>query len=208
MTGGVTASARALERYYRFHARIYDATRWSFLFGRADLVKRVAVLHTPTNILEIGCGTGRNLVRLARRFPHARLTGLDLSADMLARARRCLALHGDRLALLHQPYIQPLNRERRFDLILFSYCLSMINPGWEQVIASARQDLAANGLIAVVDFHDTAWPLFQRWMGANHVRMEGQLLPELQTRFQFRDSQVRRAYGGAWRYFHFIGTAG
>ncbi len=195
-----------LERYYRWHARIYDATRWSFLFGRTGLAERVATLRTPENILEIGCGTGRNLARLARRFPQARLTGLDLSADMLARARRGLESFGDRVELAHQAYTRPLHDEPRFDLIVLSYCLSMIDPGWEQVIASARQDLRPRGLIAVVDFHDSNRPTFQRWMGVNHVRMEGHLLPELRARFQPLDSAVHRAYGGLWRYFHFVGA--
>jgi S-adenosylmethionine-diacylgycerolhomoserine-N-methlytransferase len=205
----VTASAeseQALARYYRFHARIYDATRWSFLFGRAGLMERVAALREPAAILEIGCGTGRNLAQLARRFPNARLTGLDLSADMLTRARRTLEPFGERITLLQQAYAQPLDAAPRFDLIALSYCLSMINPGYDQVIASARQDLLPNGLIAVVDFHDSDWPAFRRWMGANHVRMDAHLLPELRAKFQPLDSAVSRAYGGIWRYFHFIGA--
>lgn len=204
-TAGVRPDG-TLERYYRWHARIYDSTRWSFLFGRTDLVERVAALQAPESILEIGCGTGRNLARLARRFPQARLTGMDLSAAMLARARRGLESFGGRIELLHQAYAGPLHDQPRFDLIVLSYCLSMINPGWERVIASARQDLRPRGLIAVVDFHDSDWPAFRRWMGVNHVRMEGHLLPELRARFQPLDSAVHRAYGGLWRYFYFVGT--
>lgn len=206
MTADAVSSDRALERYYRLHARIYDITRWSFLFGRADLIERIAALRTPMNILEIGCGTGRNLARLAQRFPNARLTGLDLSADMLVRARRLLEPFSDRMTLRHQAYAQPLSESSHFDLIVFSYCLSMINPGWESVLASAQHDLQANGLIAVLDFHDSNWPMFQRWMGVNHVRMDGHLLPELQARFRPMDSATHRAYGGVWRYFHCIGV--
>ncbi|HQC71300.1 MAG TPA: class I SAM-dependent methyltransferase [Candidatus Competibacteraceae bacterium] len=201
-----TTTEQTLARYYRLHARLYDATRWSFLFGRSDLQARIAALRSPQRILEIGCGTGRNLARLAHCFPAAQLIGLDLSADMLARARTHLRQHRSRVILRQQIYSQPLAPAPGFDLIVLSYCLSMINPGWEQVIRSARQDLMADGLMAVVDFHDTRWPAFRRWMAVNHVRMEGQLLPELQTHFQPLDSAVRRAYGGAWRYLRFIGT--
>ncbi|MDG4553234.1 MAG: methyltransferase domain-containing protein [Candidatus Competibacter sp.] len=203
-----TAPDRALEGYYRFHARIYDATRWSFLFGRTDLIERVAARRIPNRILEIGCGTGRNLERMARRFPQAQLTGLDLSADMLARARCRLAPHVGRVTLLHQPYAGPLERRPGFDLIVLSYCLSMIDPGWEAVIASTRQDLVTDGLIAVVDFHDSDRPAFRRWMRVNHVRMTGQLPPELHACFRALDSGIHPAYGGLWRYFHFIGTPG
>ena len=79
-----------LEKYYRFHSRIYDATRWIFLFGRDRLVKEIAASFQPTRILEIGCGTGKNLVRLREMFPGVDLTGLDLSQDMLEVARKKL----------------------------------------------------------------------------------------------------------------------
>ncbi|MGB4876086.1 MAG: class I SAM-dependent methyltransferase, partial [Candidatus Competibacter sp.] len=76
--------AAALTRYYRWHAPLYDATRWSFLFGRAALIRGIALHRRPRRILEVGCGTGANLLRLSRWFPDADITGLDLSADMLA----------------------------------------------------------------------------------------------------------------------------
>ena len=198
-----------LSRYYRWHARLYDATRWSFLFGRAALIRSLACLSPPPrNILEIGCGTGSNLVRLVRQFPEAAVTGLDLSADMLARARRKLEKDQLPVTLLHQRYDRPLCPEPVFDLIVFSYCLTMINPGWERAVDAALRDLCPGGRLAVVDFHDTPFAGFQRWMGVNHVRMEGHLLPELRARFQPLDSAVHRAYGGLWRYFHFVGTKG
>ena len=196
----------ALSRYYRWHARLYDATRWSFLFGRAALIRSIALLPTPPrNILEIGCGTGGNLLRLVRQFPEAAVTGLDLSGDMLARARRKLERRQWPVALRQQRYDQPLYPEPVFDLIVFSYCLSMINPGWEQAVDSALRDLRPGGRLAVVDFHDTRFPAFQRWMGVNHVRMDGHLLPRLNARCLPVAQTLGNAYGGGWRYFRFIG---
>ena len=40
------------------------------------------------NVLEIGCGTGRNLAILARKFPDAKFFGLDASAAMLETAEK------------------------------------------------------------------------------------------------------------------------
>ncbi|GHF30967.1 trans-aconitate 2-methyltransferase [Deinococcus metalli] len=37
-------------------------------------------------VIDLGCGTGEQTLDLARRFPDARVTGLDSSAEMLARA--------------------------------------------------------------------------------------------------------------------------
>jgi S-adenosylmethionine-diacylgycerolhomoserine-N-methlytransferase len=196
----------ALSRYYRGHARLYDATRWSFLFGRAALIRSLALLPTPPrNILEIGCGTGSNLLRLARQFPEAAVTGLDLSTDMLARARRKLEKGQLPVTLLQQRYDRPLYPEPIFDLIVFSYCLSMIDPGWERAVDSALRDLRPGGRLAVVDFHDTRFAGFRRWMGVNHVRMDGHLLPRLNARCPPVAQTLRSAYGGGWRYFVFIG---
>ncbi len=202
------AQTAALTRYYRWHARLYDATRWSFLFGRAALIRSVAMCagaNPPRNILEIGCGTGENLLRLARQFPEAAVTGLDLSAEMLARARHKLDKHRVLVTLLQQRYDRPLAPEPVFDLIVFSYCLSMINPGWEQALDSAQRDLRPGGRLAVVDFHDSRFAGFRRWMGVNHVRMDGHLLPRLITLCPPVTQAVQNAYGGGWRYFHFIG---
>lgn len=197
--------AAALTRYYRWHAPLYDATRWSFLFGRAALIRGIALHRRPRRILEVGCGTGANLLRLSRWFPDADITGLDLSADMLARARRKLAAHQRPATLARGRYDRPLD-PHGFDLVLFSYCLSMIEPGWERALDTALDDLQPEGAVAVVDFHDTPNAGFRRWMARNHVRMDGHLLPRLNARCRPITQTVRVAYGGGWRYFSFLGS--
>lgn len=197
-------SAR-MEQYYRLHAKIYDATRWSFLFGRKALIQTLAAVAQPARILEVGCGTGKNLVTLAQTFPQASLTGLDISESMLKIARKRLDALPIQVDLQHMAYERPLQTTDGYDLILFSYSLSMMNPDWQQVLCCAQSDLAAGGLIAVVDFHNSAWPFFKRWMGVNHVRLDGHLLPELTCMFQPLHCKTQRAYGGWWEYFLFIG---
>ncbi len=196
---------RSLERYYRLHAKIYDLTRWSFLLGREALVRQVAACSSPTRILEVGCGTGKNLLHLGRLFPQAQLWGLDLSADMLAVARKKLHSQVHRLTLIQASYDHPVEAEPHFDLVVFSYALSMFNPGWEQALAAASHDLAPGGAIAVVDFHDSGLMTFKHWMGLNHVRLDGHLLPHLKSHFSPQEWLVRPAYGGLWTYFIFIG---
>ena len=196
---------RAITRYYRLHARIYDLTRWTFLWGREALVREIAASCTPTRILEVGCGTGKNLVQLGRAFPRARLWGLDLSGDMLAMARKKLQDLAPRLTLIQAAYDRPVGEAHPFDLVVFSYALSMFNPGWEEALTAAHNDLAPGGAIAVVDFHDSGSTLFKRWMGLNHVRLDGHLLPGLQSRFSSHQTAIRPAFGGWWHYFRFIG---
>lgn len=200
-------NADSLRGYYRWHAKFYDITRWAFLFGRRGLIATVAdQVKTPTRILEIGCGTGKNLVALAGAFPGAKITGLDLSADMLDCARARIAPFADRIELLHRPYDGPVaDEEMKFDLIVISYALSMINPGFDEVIRHCRGDLREGGVIAVVDFHETRWTWFRKWMGVNHVRMEGQILAQLDAGFEAVVRQIGEGYGGLWRYVTFVG---
>lgn len=196
---------RSIERYYRCHAKIYDLTRWSFLRGRETLMERLAARLHPRRILEVGCGTGKNLLHLGRRFPQAQLWGLDLSGAMLSVAEKKLSSLAPRLTLIEAAYNRPLAASPQFDLMVFSYALSMFNPGWEQALATAAGDLAPGGTIGVVDFHDSGSPIFKRWMGLNHVRMDGHLLPQLQARFIPDAYVISPAYRGLWSYFLFLG---
>jgi S-adenosylmethionine-diacylgycerolhomoserine-N-methlytransferase len=195
----------AVERYYRLHAPVYDLTRWTFLFGRSDILHQVAAEGSPERILEVGCGTGRNLAELGRLFPRARITGLDLSPAMLERAKKRTSPMGGRIELLRQPYDRPLHRSPNFDLVLFSYALTMFNPGFDAAIETAARDLAPGGRVAVVDFHDSTSAWFKRWVALNHVRVNGKLRPILQKQFAPLYDEVRPAYGGIWRYLLFQG---
>lgn len=198
---------KSLTGYYRWHAQIYDATRWAFLFGRRRLIHRAAAhVSAPKRVLEIGCGTGKNLVELARAFPAAQITGLDLSLDMLNQARPKIQAYGQRVELLHQAYEAPIADGDKFDLIVFSYSLSMINPGYDEVLRICKDDLSERGTIAVVDFHESRWSWFRRWMGVNHVRMDGQVLDCLNQHFQPLTRQVHHGYGDLWRYLLYIGS--
>ncbi|MBL9119041.1 MAG: class I SAM-dependent methyltransferase [Phycisphaerae bacterium] len=204
------ANAASLARYYRFHSRIYNATRWSFLFGRSSLLGELPETFAPRSILEIGCGTGVILDAAARRFPRATLIGLDLSDSMLGVAERTVRAHGSRVRLVRRAYAMPsaaaLGVRGGFDLIVTSYALSMFGGGAEAAIVSAHNDLSQRGRFIAVDFHDTPLRSFERWMGVNHVRMSGQLLPMLERTFAMERVEVRRAYRGLWRYFVCTGT--
>jgi len=83
----------------------------------------------------------------------------------------------------------------------------MINPGYAEVLRICRADLSANGIVAVVDFHDSRWRWFTRWMGVNHVRMDGQLEAELRQQFQPLSCSVIHGWAGLWRYLLFVGKA-
>lgn len=196
-----------LRSYYRLHARIYQATRWTFLFGRSRMIHLLKLpLLTNKTVLEVGCGTGHNLAQLAANHPNLQLIGIDISPEMLLIAAKKLMRYSRRIFLLEKAYgNESLTLPKKPDIILFSYCLTMINPGWERVVQQAQDDLEQGGKVAVVDFHGSPFSFFRRWMGVNHVRMEKHLLPVLEQRFVTVRKEIHTAYGGLWTYFIFIG---
>ena len=142
---------------YRHQRHFYDATRKFYLLGRDQLI---ADLKPPAGgrVLEIGCGTGRNLVKAARAYPAIRAYGIDVSAEMLAhRAPRDRACRGFRGA---SRWRRPTRRAfdpqalfgvGAFDRIFISYALSMIPP-WREALARASRYLAPGRLAAYCRF--------------------------------------------------------
>ena len=207
MKGENTSQQEAMRNYYRWHAAVYDATRWSFLFGRNALLHQLPIAYnSEQSLLEVGCGTGHNLRLLAKKHPNLRLLGLDVSPEMLAQTSKTMARYSRRVQLFEQAYgAEQLKVEKAPDIILFSYALTMFNPGWEAAIEQALADLKPGGRVAVVDFYNTPSRAFRWWMGQNHVRMEGHLLPFLQSKFRTESLEIRSAWLGLWRYFLYVG---
>lgn len=197
----------AMKSYYHFHAKIYDLTRWSFLFGRHQIINDLGKSAIkPKKILEVGCGTGYNTRLLAQQFPEAQLIGLDVSAEMLEKAKAKTTKLSQKVDFINQPYVfGDTTYNEQLDVILFSYSLTMINPHWESLITQAGRDLKPGGIIAVVDFHNAPFQWFKSHMQNNHVRMDGHILPVLQKQFISIKEQIRPVYGGVWKYFTFMG---
>ncbi len=191
--------------FYKLHARLYDATRWAFLFGRNTMLKKLPIGPSST-LLEVGCGTGRNLRRLASKYPDLKLIGVDVSPEMLERATRNTAGYSKRVFLFESRYAPgAFKLSEKADGVLFSYSLTMFNPGWEEAIERAFQDLKPGGYIAMVDFQDTNSKMFRWWMTKNHVRMYAHLLPAFQLHFETIEVRIRPAFLGLWRYVMFLG---
>jgi S-adenosylmethionine-diacylgycerolhomoserine-N-methlytransferase len=176
-----------MDRIYSRQRHIYDFTRSFFLLGRDRLIRELQPPRDGT-VLEVGCGTGRNLIGAARAYPDARLFGVDISTKMLATARANLRRAGleDRVVLGCADAAdfdpQELFGRPHFDRVFFSYSLSMI-PAWREAARQAHDAVTPQGRLLIVDFgQQERLPRWFRtalfdWLARFHVTPR----PELET---------------------------
>lgn len=148
--------AGRMDRHYRYQRFIYDSTRTHYLIGRKYLIADLKP-GPGQSVLEIGCGTAWNLAKVARRYPRARIFGVDVSNAMLQTARASLKRKGlEERVVLRQGDATCFDPNAtfgaaRFDRVFFSYALSMI-PRWELALAHAARMVAPGGSLHIVDF--------------------------------------------------------
>lgn len=104
------------EALYANYARTYDREPFTQgTIGEVDFVEQELDHDRTRRILDIGCGTGRHAVELARRGYE--VTGIDLSAAQLAGARAKAAAAGVNIEL-HQRDASAAHFASAFDLAL------------------------------------------------------------------------------------------
>ncbi|MGE3830701.1 MAG: class I SAM-dependent methyltransferase [Parvibaculaceae bacterium] len=154
-----------MDGIYKYQRHIYDATRKYYLLGRDRLLNELRP-DDGSIVLEVGCGTGRNLIHAAKCCPNVGFIGLDISRAMLETARRSIARAGlsDRIDVFQADAtafdLRELCGEAHVGRVFVSYSLSMI-PLWRQVLARAFEAVGPGGRLYVLDFgQQEAWP---RW---------------------------------------------
>lgn len=179
-----------MDGVYRYQRHIYDLTRKYYLLGRDGLI---ADLDPPKGgaVLEIGCGTGRNLIAVGKAWPQAQLFGVDISEAMLETARASVtkAGMGERVTLAQGDACgfdaEALFGRARFERVFISYALSMI-PEWEMALAQAARCVAPGGKLEIVDFgqQDELPVLWRRalfgWLARFHVSPRRDLKPAIE----------------------------
>lgn len=145
--------AALMDAVYRGQRHIYDATRKFFLFGRDPLIAGLKC-RPGDMVLEIGCGTGRNLSLIDHQWPGLALHGLDISAEMLASAQAKL---GGRATLARGDATDfdagALFGREKFNRVVISFALSMI-PDWQAALEQGLRTLSSTGTLHIVDFGD------------------------------------------------------
>lgn len=153
-------SAGSVVRAYRRYAPVYDLVFGAVLGpGRRRMARAVAGLG-PRSVLEVGVGTGLAL----RHYPReAEIVGVDLSPQMLARARRRAS------KLPHSVSLHTMDAEQlgfaddSFDCVTVPYVLS-VTPDPDRLVAELRRVCKPDGHIIIVNHFSGSrfWWLLER----------------------------------------------
>ncbi|MGI9383290.1 MAG: class I SAM-dependent methyltransferase, partial [Methyloligellaceae bacterium] len=139
---GPMMDVASVQRAYRRWAPIYDLT-----FGRiaeAGRLHAVEIINRRKGtVLEVGVGTGLSLPRYA---DHLKITAVDLSPDMLARAQERVEDEGlSNVVGLHEMDAGALEfDDESFDTVVAMYVMTVV-PDPERVMAELERVCAPGG---------------------------------------------------------------
>jgi len=101
-------------------------------------------LAAPAAVLDVGCGPGNSTAVLAKRFPDARITGIDNSPDMIEAAKKaCPNLH-----FKLSDANDGLSGLGKFDLVFSNACIQWI-PDHETLIPNLLESVNSGGYLAI-----------------------------------------------------------
>jgi phosphatidylethanolamine/phosphatidyl-N-methylethanolamine N-methyltransferase len=144
----VVLEKRQVQRAYEFYAPVYDLIfDWIFAPGRAAAIKHLD-LRAEDKVLEVGIGTGLNLPLYP---PTARLTGIDLSQEMLDKAVervQTLAMPNVTLKVMDATSLDFGDNE--FDKAVATYTISAV-PDPVSVLKEMRRVVKPMGTIVVLN---------------------------------------------------------
>lgn len=183
--------AEHMDGIYRYQRYIYDLSRKYYLLGRDALLERLKP-SPGARVLEVGCGTGRNLILAAKRYPDATFYGFDVSEMMLETARNNIERAGlkNRITLVKGDAADfsadDLFGVPAFERVFISYAVSMIPP-WREALEQSFNAVAPGGSLQIVDFGQQQglprWfkSMLVAWLQKFTVTPRAQLEAELQA---------------------------
>lgn len=153
MPNPVSESIVKVSRRYDRIAPVYRALL--VLFGLPPGARRAAVraldLAAGAQVLEIGCGSGRNLPLLVDAVgPGGRVYGVDVSTGMLARAERLIERRGWSNVELRVEDAARLTRPSQLDGVLFGLSYAVL-PEPRAALESAWRLLRPGGRLTIVE---------------------------------------------------------
>lgn len=109
-------------------------------------------LRPPRRLLDLGAGTGYTLLRILEAFEHSEVTGLDVSQEMLDRARQRLAAFEPRVTLAHSDIAEP-EISGQYDAIVSVLAVHHLYPDQKRhLFGRLWEHVAPGGIFVLADY--------------------------------------------------------
>ncbi len=153
----------------------FPVTTPEYLRTVAHLFGLDAPAPERARVLELGCAAGGNVIPFAARYPHAEVTGIDLSQVQVEAGQRAIAAMGLKNVKLEQASIADLDKSLgEFDYIICHGVYSWVPPEvQEAILRIASQCLSPDG-IAYVSYNTyPGWKAKEVVRDAMRLRADG-----------------------------------
>lgn len=146
--------------FARFHEVMAEESDQSVVAALTDAILPLvpgleARLDAGIDVLDVGCGSGRALVHLARRHPKSRFTGFDQSAEAVEAARAEAAEWGLSNLRFAVRDVAELGADGEFDVVTaFDAIHDQARPG--AVLAAVAAALRPGGVFLMQDIRGTS----------------------------------------------------
>ncbi len=179
------------EDFPRFHDVMAEDSGQTVLPALFDHILPLApgvitALEEGIEVLDIGCGSGRALNKMAERFPNSRFTGYDLSQEAIRRANKEKNDKGLRNIRFEAKDLTYFSEPKRYDLITaFDAVHDQAKP--ESVLRGVFSSLKDDGIFLMQDI-----------AGSSHVHnnLDHPIAPLLYTVSTLHCMTVSLAQGG------------
>lgn len=179
-------------RFFNETALSYDKIVNQTTFGKDKYWKNEILKKIPQSesILDLACGTGILTEQISKKFPNAKIIGVDITPNYLEVAKKKLSAYKN-VSFVNQD-AEKLHLNCKFDCITSSYIPKYCNP--EILIKSCLEHLKPNGKII---FHDFIYPknkFIKLLWNLYFVVLNGfgQLLPDWKYIFEELPNLIRK----------------
>jgi tRNA (cmo5U34)-methyltransferase len=173
---GRPSASKRMRREFDLEASAYDQAAPASMPGYSDLHRTLiwGIPFVPTRsfrILELGVGTGTLTAQILENFPHARLTGIDLSPRMIARARQKLRPYRDRVELVAGDL--GTFDEASYDVVVSALAIHHLADAekW-RLFRRIHRTLSSGGYFGDADDHLPEDPIFDSRYGEIAARLQ------------------------------------
>lgn len=180
-------------KYYDQISKSYNFTRKFFLFGYKSLLRYIINQKNITSILDLASGTGKFLADLHKVKPNLKLSGVDLSSNMLQIAKK------------NYPDIKFINEDVfelthiDDDLIILNYFLTLFDDP-ELLLSHLNKIISKKSRIIILDFYSFDNPIYAYFMKYQGAKCTLDIINIIEKYFEIEIIKTKKSPYLLWKY--------